>query len=146
MSRLHFLAHNATQILFLSENGLQTWHRLKRVGLDPSVPLYDSVLYTFLFAGDMFYGKHNRHNAVLYYCGTNNAIGVIDSICRHRIPDFPSARNLVLIRRLDQVDPDPGNVFVVRKYRNMQYKYSISDYGFFSCINIIMAYTQLLTK
>lgn len=64
MSGFHCLAHIANQSLSLSENGLQTWNRLKRVVFDLSVPSYDCLLYISPFVCGVVYVKHNRHDSI----------------------------------------------------------------------------------
>lgn len=107
---------------------------MKRVRLCSTVPNYHRLMYTTLFAGKVFYGKSNRHSAVLFMNGESPTKGIIKYIFGHS--NRKALYSLVLINVLDQMEPEAGDCAVVNAYDILIFQYSISQSGYMRTVRV----------
>lgn len=123
--------------------GINTWRRLKRVGFSQNVPGYNTLLFSSVFTGDVVYGTRHRHDAVAYRCGHETNIGIVEAVFAHYHPSIPANNRMVLLRKLDQIDPGPTNSIVVTQFGNLRYKYCVSTTGY---INTVLVHASCLIQ
>lgn len=84
-------------------------------------------MYKSLIAGQNVYVKRDRHKAVLYSIKTGHHIEIAETIFAYYSTDTGNCPRLVLLCSPNLIDPEPGNVSVVKTFGNRRYAYSLSS-------------------